>query len=100
MVKPPRAHGVRVRLYPGANCFAAILGEYPGSADPALFGVFGDYDRKVVEFYDPYPERTRVRKAREAYVRDSAELTEVDGGGGSITPRPIVFIAVSYMNIM
>ena len=99
-MKPPRAHSVRVRLYSGANFFAPILGGYPGSADPALFGVFIDYDKKVVEFYDPYPESIRVRKAREAYVCDIAELAEVDDGGGSITPRPIVFSAVSYMNIM
>ena len=99
-MKPPRAHSVRVRLYSGANFFAPILGGYPGSADPALHGVFIDYDKKDVEFYEPYPERIRARKAREDYARDIAELAELDGGGGSITPRPIVLSAVSYMNII
>ena len=99
-MKPPRVQSVRARLYSGANCFAPILAEYPGSADPALFGVFVDYDKKAVEFYDSYHESIRVRKAREAYACDSAELEEVDGGGGSLTPRPIVFADGSYMNIM
>ena len=80
-MKPSRVHSVRPRLSAGGSCFAPILGEYPGKADPALFGVFVDYGRKAIEFYDPYPSSDRATLAREAYVCDSATTSAATGGG-------------------
>ena len=90
-MKPSRVHIVRRRLSSGENCFAPVLGEYPGKADPALFGVFVDYGRKAIEFYDPYPSSDRATLAREAYVCDSAAISVATGGGDARTPQPAVF---------
>ena len=84
--KPSRAHSVRALISGGGNCFAPILGEYPGAAEPALFGVYIDYVRKVVEFYDPYPSSEKAKTSREAYLCDSVVISK--GASDSSPARP------------
>ena len=87
--KPSRPHSVRAHIDCGRNCIAPILGEYPGRASPALFGVYIGYGRRAVEFYDSYPSIEHAMKAREYYICDSAAISKIAVGGSSQTHQSV-----------